>query len=47
MIDVFQSDEFYSFLEGTGFLEPFRFCVCRSDREVGRIQGLSRRMEDL
>lgn len=39
MIDVFQSDEFYSFLEGTGFLEPFRFCVYRSDREVGRIQG--------
>lgn len=39
MIDIFQSDEYYSFLEGTGFLEPFRFCVYRSDREVGRIQG--------
>ena len=39
MIDIFQSDEFYSFLESTGFLKPFRFCVYRSDREVGRIQG--------
>lgn len=43
MIDIFQSDEFYSFLEGTGYLEPFRFSVYRSDREVGRIQGFIQR----
>ncbi len=43
MKDIFQSDEFYSFLEGTGYLEPFRFSVYRSDREVGRIQGFIQR----
>lgn len=39
MKSVFQKQEFYSFLESTGFLEPFRFSVERSGKEVGVIQG--------
>lgn len=36
---IFQSDIFYSFVESTGILTPFRFSVLRGDREIGRIQG--------
>ena len=39
MKQLFQSREFYAFLEETGFLEPFRFSVTRDGREVGVIQG--------
>ena len=36
---LFQSKEFYTFLQGSGVLEPFRYVVSREGREVGVIQG--------
>lgn len=39
MTPLFQSSEFFSFLTETRFLEPFRFSVCRGNKEVGVIQG--------
>ena len=36
---VFQQSAFYRFLESTGYLMPFRFSVCRGEREVGVVQG--------
>lgn len=39
MKDLFQSEEYYSFLEKTGFLEPFRYTVSRSGEEAGVFQG--------
>ena len=43
MIPVFQSEEFYRFLESAGILEPFRFTVMRGERVVGIIQGFIQR----
>ena len=39
MKSVFQTQEFHAFLQSTGLLEPFRFSVERSGKEVGVIQG--------
>lgn len=39
MKELFQSDAFFSFLEDTEFLEPFRYEVSRGGSVVGRIQG--------
>lgn len=39
MKDLFQSEEFYSFLENTGLFEPFRYEVIRGGELVGRMQG--------
>lgn len=39
MEELFQSDAYYSFLEGCGLFEPFRFEVSRNGSLVGRIQG--------
>ena len=36
---LFQSDAYYSFLEGTDLFEPFRYEVSRNGKTVGRIQG--------
>ena len=43
MKDLFQSDAYYTFLEDTGFLKPFRFEVTRSGSTTGRIQGYIQR----
>lgn len=43
MVDLFQSEVFYSFLENTGLFEPFRYDVIRNDDLVGRIQGYIQR----
>lgn len=39
MIDLFQSGEYYSFLEKTGLFESFRYEVIRGGGLVGRMQG--------
>lgn len=39
MIELFQGESFYRFVESTGNLEPFRYSVCRDGNEVGIIQG--------
>ena len=39
MNSIFQQADFFSFLKSTGFLEPFRFSVERSGKEVGVVQG--------
>lgn len=39
MTSIFQQLPFYSFLESTGILEPFRYTVERDGTEVGVIQG--------
>lgn len=39
MKSIFQQDNYYSFLSGTGFLKPFRFTVSRDGRAVGILQG--------
>lgn len=39
MTPIFQQRDFYGFIESLGFLEPFRFSVCRGNKEVGVIQG--------
>lgn len=39
MTPIFQQRDFYDFIESLGFLEPFRFAVCRGNQEVGVIQG--------
>ena len=36
---LFQSNEFYAFLQDSGIVEPFRYAVLRDGREVGVIQG--------
>ena len=43
MMSLFQSDDFYSFLNDTEILYPFVFTVCRKEQEVGRIQGFVQR----
>ena len=39
MRDLFQSVEYYAFLQETGFLEPFRYSIIRDSEEVAIIQG--------
>ena len=39
MIDLFQSDICYAFLEDTGPFQPFRYEVMRDGIVVGRMQG--------
>lgn len=39
MEELFQSDAYYSFLEGCNLFEPFRYEVSRNGSPVGRIQG--------
>ena len=39
MKDLFQSREYYSFLDQTGCLSPFRYSVSQSGEEIGVIQG--------
>lgn len=39
MEELFQSDAYYSFLQGCSLFEPFRFEVSRNGSPVGRIQG--------
>lgn len=43
MDDLFQSKEYYDLLADSGFLEPFRFSVSRSGKEVGVIQGYTQK----
>ena len=39
MDNLFQSEEFYTFLADSGLFEPFRFSISHSEREVGVVQG--------
>lgn len=39
MKDLFQSEEYLRFLEGMSLFRPFRFSVCRGEREVGVLAG--------